>query len=397
MKVKVLCRNPDDYLRETKDDIFKVERNFDPVLHPFEVPREYTRALNAVKLERVFAKPFIGALDGHKDVVSCMSKNPKSLRQMASGAMDGEVILWDLGDQRQTRRFQAHSRAVRGVCFAPTGRLLFTIGDDANIHTWSCEPDTGDIPTNTIIAKGVLSSLSHHATDPLLATCGSVGVEVWEVSGAAQPIKTFTWSEEHPSYHCVKFNPSETNVVAAAASDRSILFCDLRQGKPMRRVVTKLKTNSLAWNPIEPFVFTSANEDYNLYSFDIRNLKMPLNIHKDHVSAVVDVDYCPTGQELVSAGYDKTIRIFPVEKLRGRQKAALEYNEKLKEKFSAHPQIKRISKHRHVPKHVYNAKKEIREIFTSQKRKEANRRLHSKPGTVPLVSEKAKPVLHEQQ
>ena len=73
------------------------------------------------------------------------------------------------------------------------------------------------------------------------------------------------------------------------------------------------------------------------------------------------------------------------------------YNEKLKEKFAAHPQIKRISKHRHVPKHVYNARKEISEIRTSQKRKEANRRLHSKPGSVPIVSERSKPILHVQQ
>jgi hypothetical protein len=34
--------------------------------HPFEAEREYTRALNSVKLEKVFAKPFLGALDGHR-------------------------------------------------------------------------------------------------------------------------------------------------------------------------------------------------------------------------------------------------------------------------------------------------------------------------------------------
>ena len=37
------------------------------------------RALNAVKLERVFAKPFIGALSGHADGVWCTCTNPKSL------------------------------------------------------------------------------------------------------------------------------------------------------------------------------------------------------------------------------------------------------------------------------------------------------------------------------
>ena len=70
---------------------FAVPRNYDPSLHPFESLREYTRALNAVKLERVFAKPFIGSLDGHQDGVSCLGKHPSRLSLLVSGAYDGEV------------------------------------------------------------------------------------------------------------------------------------------------------------------------------------------------------------------------------------------------------------------------------------------------------------------
>lgn len=55
--------------------------------------------------------------------------------------------------------------------------------------------------------------------------------------------------------------------------------------------------------------------------------------------------------------------------LRPREKAALNYSEALKEKFSAHPQVKRISRHRQVPQHVYNAKAELRTIREKSKRK----------------------------
>ena len=68
-----------------------VPRNYDPSLHPFEVSREYTRALNATKLERVFAKPFLASLDGHRDGVNCMAKHIKSLSTLLSGSCDGEV------------------------------------------------------------------------------------------------------------------------------------------------------------------------------------------------------------------------------------------------------------------------------------------------------------------
>lgn len=39
MKVKMLKRDPADYLRETKKDIHKIQRNFAPEQHPFEGAR----------------------------------------------------------------------------------------------------------------------------------------------------------------------------------------------------------------------------------------------------------------------------------------------------------------------------------------------------------------------
>lgn len=66
-------------------------RNYDKNLHPFSDPREYVRASNAAKLERVFAKPFFGSLDGHRDVISCVMKHPTKVSRIYSGACDGEV------------------------------------------------------------------------------------------------------------------------------------------------------------------------------------------------------------------------------------------------------------------------------------------------------------------
>lgn len=60
----------------------------------------------------------------------------------------------------------------------------------------------------------------------------------------------------------------------------------------------------------EPLNFVVANEDHNLYTFDMRKLNTAKLIHKDHVGAVMDVAFSPTGQEFVSGSYDKTVRIF---------------------------------------------------------------------------------------
>ncbi|KAL0273029.1 UNVERIFIED_CONTAM: hypothetical protein PYX00_005804 [Menopon gallinae] len=435
LKVKMLTKNTDVYLRETKRDIFKVPRNYDPSLHPFEVPREYVKAMNAVKLERVFAKPFIGNLDGHKDGISCLAKHPKSLSLLLSGAYDGEIRLWNLARKECVMSIQAHEGYIRGVEFMPDGEHYITVGDDNNIKIWETNPsDEDDIaPTDTVISKTVLTGISHHRRDALYATCGET-CQIWEETRSA-PIKTFQWGVD--SLNHVAFNPIETSLLASCASDRSIILYDIRTVGAVRKVVMKMRMNEVSWNPMEAFIFTGACEDYNLYTFDTRQFKFPLYVHKDNTSAVTCVDYSPTGKEFACGGYDKTIRIYEADKthsreiyhtkrmqrlttiawsldnkyilsgsdemnvriwkaraweklgvLQRREKTAFEYNEVLKSKFSAHPQIARIRRHRQVPKHVYNAKKELRAATQKIMRKEANRRKHSKPGTVPIIPEK---------
>ena len=99
MKVKVISHRPEDYTRERSGDIFKVQKNLDPVLHPFERAREYTRALNAVKMDRMFAKPFVGALSGHIDGVYALARDSSSLTRVLSGSADGGMpARWECVD-----------------------------------------------------------------------------------------------------------------------------------------------------------------------------------------------------------------------------------------------------------------------------------------------------------
>ncbi|CAG7816675.1 unnamed protein product [Allacma fusca] len=423
-------------------------RNYDPALHPFEIQREYTRALNAVKLERVFAKPFVGALDGHGDIVSCLGKHPNQIAWLFSGDADGTVKQWNIAMKKCVRTLKAHSGYVRGISFTPDGETMISVGDDKNIHFWdTCLPTSLEVGVKesakfSIPTKYNLASVSSHAKTKMFATCGDSCL-LWE-GERRLPVQEFEWGVD--SLNCVRFNQSQVDVLAACASDRSIMLYDIRGKSPIRKVVLSLKSNALCWNPQEPFVFAVANEDYNSYAFDMRRLKHPLNIYKDHVDAVIDLDFSPTGKELVTGSWDKTVRLFEVDKghsrevyhtkrmqrltsvmwtldnkyiltgsdemniriwkakaweklgvLKTREREALSYNEALKDKFASFPQVKRIMRHRHVPKHVYQAKKELRIIKDSKSRKEGNRRAHSKPGTVPTVPEREKNIVAEME
>jgi len=69
----------------------RVFRNFDPNLHTQARAQEYVRALNAAKLDKIFAKPFLAAMSGHIDGISAMAKSPRHLKSILSGSMDGGI------------------------------------------------------------------------------------------------------------------------------------------------------------------------------------------------------------------------------------------------------------------------------------------------------------------
>ena len=136
MKIKTISRSAASMTRERAGDIEKVMRNYDPSLHPFQRAREYKRAVNAAKMDRMFAKPFIGALDGHADNIFAMATSPKSLVTFLSGAADGEIRLWDLTHRKTVASVYGHDRDIRGLVFDLAGTSFFSCGSDSVVKQW---------------------------------------------------------------------------------------------------------------------------------------------------------------------------------------------------------------------------------------------------------------------
>ncbi len=66
-------------------------RNYSGTEHPFSTEREYVRAMNAAKLSRMMAKPFIGCLEGTTDNMNVMSMNSEKVGLCVFGTTDGKV------------------------------------------------------------------------------------------------------------------------------------------------------------------------------------------------------------------------------------------------------------------------------------------------------------------
>ncbi|CAH2077684.1 unnamed protein product [Thlaspi arvense] len=450
VKIKVISRSVDEYTRERSQDLQRVFHNFDPSLRPMEKAVEYQRALTSAKLEKIFARPFVGAMDGHRDGISCMAKNPNYLKGIFSASMDGDIRLWDIATRRTVCQFPGHRGSVRGLTVSTDGNVLVSCGTDSTVRLWNVprpsleDSDTSSEksiePSAVYVGKNAFWAVDHQFERDLFATTGAQ-LDIWN-HNRSQPVQSYQWGTD--TVISVRFNPGEPDILAASAGDRSITIYDLRMSIPARKIIMMTKTNSIAWNPMEPMNLTAANEDGNCYSFDGRKMDEAKCVHKDHVSAVMDIDFSPTGREFVTGSYDRSVRIFPYNGghsreiyhtkrmqrvfcvkyscdatyvLSGsddtnirlwkakaseqlgvilpREQRKHEYNEAVKNRYKHLPEIKRIVRHRHLPKPIHKATLESRAMNDAKRKKDAKRKAHSAPGSVVTVPLRKRRIIKE--
>lgn len=235
--------------------------------------------------------------------------------------------------------------------------------------------------------------------------------------------------------------------MAAAAGDRSISLWDTRvAGGSIGRILTPFKMNDLSFNPILPTLLLSAGEDHNLYLWDIRNMGGGASqVYKDHVAAVTSCDWSPTGQQIASGGWDRTVRIWDknhgrssdcyhtkrmqrlmnvqysldskyvltgsddgnlrvwkarasdkIGQMDARERDRINYRDSLRERWGGVGEVRQVERRRNLPKAIRNASKLKKTMVDSQKTKEENSRLHTQAGQTKPKSEKKKSVIKEQ-
>ena len=269
----------------------------------------------------MFAAPFIAQLGrGHVDGVYTMAKDPGSLERFASGSGDGVVKIWDLPSREEVWNVQAHENIVKGMCWTPDRKLISCASDKTVKLFDPYNTSSGSPPLATYLGQGAFTSVSHHSKEAKIAVASSV-ISIYDLERpSSAPIQTLRWPTSADTITSVAFNQSEPHVLVATAADRGILMCDLRENKTQAvcKTILALASNAVSWNPMEPMNFAVANEDHNVYIFDGKNLGRAQNVSKGHVAAVMDVEFGPTGEELVTASYDRTIRLW--ERSRGNSR-----------------------------------------------------------------------------
>lgn len=97
----------------------------------------------------------------------------------------------------------------------------------------------------------MLHNIDHSYQDDIFATSGSI-VQIWNYE-RSNPLQTFEWGIDTVTK--LKFNPSETNLIASVCIDRSICLYDIRGNTPLEKIFLKNKSSAICWNPYEPMNF----------------------------------------------------------------------------------------------------------------------------------------------
>jgi WD repeat and SOF domain-containing protein 1 len=355
---------------------------------------------------------------------------------LVSGSCNGEIKLWDLSTLTSKLSVDdAHAGFVTGLTYR--GDIFLSCGQDKAIKCWGTDGERSSY-SSKMACTGIDMTW---ADEGLFAVSGTEGLELWDVN-RSQPISQY--AVDIDSLLKVKFNPSETMLCGTTGNDRSVILYDARSNSAAHRIVLTMKSNDLAWNPREPMNFTLANEDSNLYTFDMRNMSEARKIHRDHLNAVTSISYNPNGREFASGSFDRTVRIFdvrdsrsrevyhtrrmqwiyaveftadgkfilsgsddtnlrlwkskahvPLKTLLPREQEAMNHREKLKRAYNNLPEIKRILRHRHLPRLIYKQKKKREEMQSSEFRKEQNRKAHSRAEDIVEVPARKKVVQQE--
>ena len=216
------------------------------------------------------------------------AKNRAKLTEILSASADGEIIFWNMAERKPLFQINAHERFVRGLSFANNSQIaadtvFMSSGDDKKINLWSlnklkeqflAEFQTEEFAGQTLnykaratyVSKHMLMGADHSYDENMFATGDSV-VQLWNYDRSA-PLQSFEWGVDTVTK--IKFNPSQVNLLASVANDRSVCLYDIRGNTPINKIYLKNKSAALCWNPQEPMNFVVGNENGNCYTFDMR-------------------------------------------------------------------------------------------------------------------------------
>uniref|UniRef100_A0A7S0RZ28 NLE domain-containing protein n=1 Tax=Chlamydomonas leiostraca TaxID=1034604 RepID=A0A7S0RZ28_9CHLO len=284
------------------------------------------------------------SMPGHSEAVLSVCFSPDG-RRLATGSGDTSVRLWDLNTQLPLHECKGHRSWVLVVAWSPDAKYVASGDMDGAIWLW--DPVTGKGLGTCGGHKKWITSLSwepaHKALPSTRFASGSKdnSVSVWD-AGARRCL--FTMSNHMQAVTAVKWGGE--GLIYSASRDCSISAWDATDGKLVRtfkghghwvntlalstehvlRTGAYDHTGTAPEDPTEakavalkryqeatggqPERMVSGSDDFTMFLWSPSTSKTPIARMTGHVQTVNQVVFSPDGRWVLSASFDKSVKLW---------------------------------------------------------------------------------------
>ena len=133
---------------------------------------------NLVSIYDLVSDGLINTLDGHQADVTAIAVSTDG-KLIASGGLDGSVIIWDMSSNDSSRlQLAGHTDAIENLTFSPDGKWLVTASDDASMKIW--DVITGDLLRNYKDFSGVVVGVTFSPDGKQFAFSDGM-IHIWQL------------------------------------------------------------------------------------------------------------------------------------------------------------------------------------------------------------------------
>ena len=260
------------------------------------------------------------AIGGHEKGTHSAEWSPDGLF-FASASADYSVRIWS-ADGEFVRSLIGHGDSVWQVCYSPDGRMLASVSSDRTLRLWTTK---GNLIKTYIDHTDTIWHVDFSPDGQHLITASEDNtLRLWSVDkGLLQTIPA-----HEGGVWCAIFSP-DGNFVASGGEDGDVRLWSFSHEQETLQLDLEPAifrghrdwVRSLSFSPNGKFIASASDDDtVRLWSLTAETLEQqnaeesgesqllpPLTGHKD---VIWDVDFDRTGERIVSAGADGTMRVW---------------------------------------------------------------------------------------